>query len=174
MQFPYSFWSYQSIGYYGTSGFIPPVVNGPNGVPSRLNKGLIPTLTSNIGSNGVISSDSIATPSFDAWMACDGDDTTFWSSQNEHLNLAWIQYAFNTPQLARSYLVLNTIGQTFNLSGSSDAVNWSLLAANVNTNGVTGVPIIMNNFFFKYYRLAGTQNLSVNGLRVNTFQLYGF
>lgn len=155
-----------------------------NGIP--VNKGLIPKLESNKGSNGEAISNSPIYKSYDAWYAFNfdltGDDKQNWASYVTTGNYGYIGYKFNEPQDVNVFY-LNTLKNDnytgacmnkFILQASNDGENWINLTDEIQhpVKTIKYYPVTKNEGNYYYYRLYGSSDGAGSLITIHELQFY--
>ena len=85
------------------------------------NEGLVPILSSAIGSNGQAIEGGHQSSGYDGWKVFDGNSTTSWRAQS---SVAWVGYAFNEATVVKKVKIVSSSSspttQTIKLQYSTD------------------------------------------------------
>ena len=150
------------IQWFIDNGYLP----DPNLIP------LIPTMTSNTSPSGVASASSIYGTNYEAFRAFDGNDSTFWSGEQNLTSGQWLQYQFANAVIAKKITINNYNASSFTLQGSNDGSNFDTLTSGTLSNNTTSSFNFNNTTAYKYYKLSNLGTTSTN-VAINTIQLYG-
>ncbi|KAF6625009.1 discoidin domain-containing protein, partial [Paenibacillus sp. EKM208P] len=135
-------------------------------------KNAILAMTSNSAPSGVVSATSVDSAFTDAWMAFDGNNSSFWST-SRGVNKAIISYTFPTPQIIKKYSVRSggddgsAAPRAWTFEGSNDGQEWTVLDTQTNQTGWIaagwGTTLsreyqISNDKHYTNYRINVTQN----------------
>lgn len=149
---------------------------------------LIPTLISNTGSNGTASCNSDVTfgTAESAYVAFDGDTTTFLAYANENVSGGWAMYEFNSPVCISKMQALTGIGMSTNsfdfhfeyYDESTDS--WKMYGEELNVTSLNA-----NNYkkfeveageitTLKVRIISYTEKVEKTNWQVFEFQVYGY
>ena len=92
------------------------------------NKGLIPILTSNTGTNGTTIKSDYTSP-YDAWRMFNNDRTTNEDCWYKNSKPCWVGYHFNEPKIVKSFMIRQEHStpeyfRTFTFQASNDGSTW--------------------------------------------------
>ena len=92
------------------------------------NKGLIPILTSNTGTNGTTIKSDYTSP-YDAWRIFNNNRTTDNDCWYKNSKPCWVGYHFNEPQIVKSFILRQGHAspeyfRTFTFQASNDGSTW--------------------------------------------------
>jgi hypothetical protein len=133
---------------------------------------LIPTLSSNTGSNGFATGSGAFSTTFDFWKAFDANDSTEWAPVGIGAG-EWIGYRFNgAGKIVKQYTAsIQFTSQNYNyeFQGSTDNGNtWTAL--HNQTASLGGMFPITSSVQYNVYRIYGFSPVAIN---MKSMQLYG-
>ena len=151
----------------GTSAntFVSPKTLAGLGIGPGANSIFVPVMTANTTPYGTAIASSESSSSFAAWMAFDGDITTYWSPSGAATN-EWVEYRGTNVVTATAYTVALGAAKRWTLEGSNDHTNYTALDSE---NVIGGTFALTNKLPYSVYRLrfADPSDAVVN------FQVFG-
>lgn len=133
---------------------------------------VIPTLTSNTGSNGeAIAINEFDTTTYPAWKAFDGNDGTNWAQNTS--GGGWIGYKFNQPIRIVKYEMIAQRSKDWQFEASNDGLVWDILHQSSVTSANTSLMSFefKNNKEYTYYRV-NTLTTFQYGTNMHTLKMY--
>lgn len=130
---------------------------------------LVPILTSNNGSNGVVISNGGTNPYF----VFDGNNSTYWTSPSSKVG-QYVGYHFNSAVAVKKVTYYaNSEWFPVKIQGSNNGSNWVDLTESFKPTTKTLTTIQLNNNTpYLYYRWTNIE--AMNGVKeLNTLQFYG-
>ena len=177
---------YSRVDNVSNQSAVDTTVNLLNGANTySVNKGLVPVLSSNTGSNGVAFCNDKVYSDYSCYKAFNnelsGADHYNWASYVLEGNYGYIGYQFNEATSANMFYV-NTkksdnnngvVMTEFTLQGSNDGVNWTNLTSTINQGAGKAIYYkITNPGSYTYYRLYGKSAGAYSLIALHEFQLF--
>ena len=140
-------------------------------------KALVPTLTSNTGSDGgTASASSTFSSGYNAYSAFDGNESTYWVTNSTGAD-SWIKYTFVNPTNVKTVGYIensNKCISTFKIQGSNDGSKWDDLTDVLNISHDTTLQTIAlaNDSYYLQYRFYVVSATDL-GVGLRTLQFYG-
>lgn len=141
---------------------------------------VIPIMTSNTAHSGEVKASAVSSSTYDAWKAFDGDDSTYWYT-NDGKKDGWIQYKFSSEKRIARYR-MKTQGEgtyppnpkNWTFEGSHDGVEWNILDTRTNVNTLSKTTFsefeCKSNVPYMYYKL-NVSSVHGGSLAVNTIEM---